>query len=184
MIAASLGTMPITSVRRLISPLRRSKGLVEWSLARCSLGKLIGEHVRLGRVQQRGELGQLGPHLIGDLAPLRFGGVGMILREGGGDEGRDHAPAAPADMSQGIAHEVNPAALPGGAEHPGTVALVPSCAFETTSLTPARPRRLSRRRNSIQKVSASEGPIAMPSSYTTIRDVTDGGAGAQHGEPC
>ncbi len=33
-----------------------------------------------------------------------------------------------------------------------------------TSLTPARPRRLSLRKNSIQKVSASEAPIAMPST--------------------
>jgi hypothetical protein len=31
-------------------------------------------------------------------------------------------------------------------------------------LTPARPRRFSRRRKSTQKVSASEAPIAMPST--------------------
>jgi len=43
-----------------------------------------------------------------------------------------------------------------------TAALMPSCASEITSLTPASPRRLSLRRNSTQKVSASEGPIAMP----------------------
>jgi hypothetical protein len=41
---------------------------------------------------------------------------------------------------------------------------MPSCASEITSLTPARPRRLSLRRNSTQKVSASETPIAMPST--------------------
>ena len=87
--AASLGKMPTTSVRRLISPLTRSSGLVEWILARCSLGKAhVGEHVLLGLVQQRGELGQLGPDLVGDLAPLGLGGVGMVLGEGGGDEGR------------------------------------------------------------------------------------------------
>jgi len=39
--AASLGKMLMTSVRRLISPLSRSMGLVEWILARCSLGKPI-----------------------------------------------------------------------------------------------------------------------------------------------
>jgi hypothetical protein len=39
---------------------------------------------------------------------------------------------------------------------------MPSCASEITRLTPARPRRLSRRRNSTQKVSAAEAPIAMP----------------------
>src|ERR1700730_5059159 len=37
--AASLGKMPTTSLRRLISPLSRSSGLVECSLARCWAGK-------------------------------------------------------------------------------------------------------------------------------------------------
>jgi hypothetical protein len=41
---------------------------------------------------------------------------------------------------------------------------MPSCASEITSFTPANPRRLSRRRNSTQKVSAFEAPIAMPST--------------------
>ena len=40
-IAASLGKMPTTSVRRSTSPLTRSSGLVEWNLARCSLGKFM-----------------------------------------------------------------------------------------------------------------------------------------------
>ncbi|RVK93801.1 diguanylate cyclase [Sinorhizobium meliloti] len=39
--ASSLGKMPTTSVLRLISPLRRSIGLVECSLARCSFGKVM-----------------------------------------------------------------------------------------------------------------------------------------------
>ena len=38
---ASLGKMPTTSVRRLISPFRRSIGLVECSLARCAAGKVM-----------------------------------------------------------------------------------------------------------------------------------------------
>ena len=37
--ASSFGKMPTTSVRRLISPFRRSTGFVECSLALCSLGK-------------------------------------------------------------------------------------------------------------------------------------------------
>ena len=111
-IAASLGKMPTTSVRRLISPLRRSSGLVEWILARCSLGKRhVGEDVLLGLVQERRELRQLGPDLVGDLAPLGLGGVGMVLGEGGGDEGRDDAPAAPAGMGERVAHEVHPGAV-------------------------------------------------------------------------
>jgi ATP-dependent Lhr-like helicase len=41
MTAASLGNIPTTSLRRLISPLRRSMGLVECILARCCAGKPI-----------------------------------------------------------------------------------------------------------------------------------------------
>src|SRR4051812_31547478 len=43
-----------------------------------------------------------------------------------------------------------------------TAALMPSCASETTSLTPLRPRRASLRRKAVQKVSASDGPMSMP----------------------
>src|ERR1700683_136960 len=43
-------------------------------------------------------------------------------------------------------------------------ALMPSWASETTSLTPRRPRLRSLRKNSVQKVSASEGPMSMPST--------------------
>jgi maleylacetate reductase len=39
--AASLGKMPTTSVRRLISPLTRSRGLVLCSFGRCRAGKLM-----------------------------------------------------------------------------------------------------------------------------------------------
>ena len=40
--AASLGKMPTTLVRRLISPLRRSRGFVEWSLVRLELRRFRG----------------------------------------------------------------------------------------------------------------------------------------------
>src|ERR1700716_3288687 len=43
-------------------------------------------------------------------------------------------------------------------------AFSPSWASETTSLTPRRPRRASLRKKSVQKVSASEVPIARPST--------------------
>jgi hypothetical protein len=45
-----------------------------------------------------------------------------------------------------------------------TAALMPSCASEMTSFTPRRPRRARLRRKSVQKVSASDAPIAMPST--------------------
>ena len=118
--AASLGKMPTTSVRRLISPLRRSSGLVRVQLG-AVLGREghVGEHVGLGLVHEGGELGHLGPELVGDAAPLGAGGLGVVLGEGGGDEGRDDAAAALAGMGQGVAHEVDAAALPGGGEHLG-----------------------------------------------------------------
>jgi hypothetical protein len=78
----------------------------------------VGEDILLGRVEQGGELGQLGAHLVGDLTPLRIGRVGMVLREGGGDEGRDDAPAAPPSIGQSVAHEGHPAALPGTRARP------------------------------------------------------------------
>ena len=119
--AASLGKMPTTSVRRLISPLSaldRIGASAAWPDA--ARGKRhVGEHVGLGLVHQGGELRQLGAQLIGDLAPLRAGGLGVVLGEGGGDEGGDDAPAALAGMGERVAHEVDAAALPGGAEHLG-----------------------------------------------------------------
>ena len=45
-----------------------------------------------------------------------------------------------------------------------TAALMPSWASEMTSLVPRSPRRRSLRKNSVQNVSASEGPISMPST--------------------
>ena len=41
-------------------------------------------------------------------------------------------------------------------------ALRPSWASEITSLTPRKPRLVRARRNSVQKVSASEAPMVMP----------------------
>jgi hypothetical protein len=66
-------------------------------------------------------------------------------------------------MGERVAHEVDAAALPGGAEslrdrRPSA----PSWASEMTSFTPRRPRRASLRRNSTQNGSASEGPMSMP----------------------
>ena len=91
--------------RRLISPLSRWIGLVLCSSAGLSF------------VQEGGELGQLRAQLIGDSAPLSSCGLGVILGERGGDEGRDDAPAEPAGMRQHVAHEVDAGVVekvPGG----------------------------------------------------------------------
>jgi hypothetical protein len=117
-IAASLGKMPITSVRRLISPIGLSMGLVGVQLGTV-LGREahVGEHVGLGLVHQGGQLGDLGPELVGDAAPLLLCRLNVVLGEGGGDEGRDNPSATPTSM--GVAHEVDAATLPGGGEDLG-----------------------------------------------------------------
>ena len=51
--AASFGKMPTTSVRRLISPMRRSSGLVECSFVRwAAVEGHVGENVCLGLIHQ------------------------------------------------------------------------------------------------------------------------------------
>ena len=125
----------------------------------------IGQYIGLGLVEEAGELGQLGAELVGTLAPLRLGRLGIVLGKGGGDEGGDDASPAFAGMGQRVAHEVQArqrcqVALSTLAR----VALMPSWASETSSLTPRRPRRASLRRNAVQNVSASEGPMSMPST--------------------
>jgi hypothetical protein len=67
----------------------------------------VGEHVGLGLVHQGGQLRDLGPELIGDAAPLLLCRLGVVLGEGGGDEGGDHAAAATTCVSQDVAHEVD-----------------------------------------------------------------------------
>ena len=85
----------------------------------------VGENVVLGLVHEGGELRRLGPELVGDLAPLGARGLGVLLGEGGGDEGGDDAPALAAGTGQQIAHEVHAASLPGGAEDTACSGLEP-----------------------------------------------------------
>ena len=63
----------------------------------------------LGFVHENCQLGHLGPELVGDLAPLDLRAVGVLLGEGGGDEGGDDAPALLAGMGQQVAGEVHAA---------------------------------------------------------------------------
>ncbi len=55
-----------------------------------------------------------------------LGRPGVVLGEGGGDEGGDDAAAALSGMGERVAHEVDAAALPGGAEDLRMAALVRS----------------------------------------------------------
>ncbi|MBK3397187.1 hypothetical protein HPY23_11735 [Methylobacterium sp. IF7SW-B2] len=68
--------MPTTSMRRLVSPLRRSNGLVEYSSAQWAAGEAhAGQDVGHSRVHQNDPPGNLGPTLIS----LR---LGILVREG------------------------------------------------------------------------------------------------------
>ena len=69
----------------------------------------VGEDVVLGLVHEDGELWRLGPELVGDQAPLCGGTVGIVLGEGGCDEGGDDAPA----LLAGRGHDRR------GRRHPG-----------------------------------------------------------------
>ena len=71
----------------------------------------------LGLVHDSGELGDLLPDLVGDGAPLCACGLRRFLGEGGGDEGGGDPPALSAGMGEHVAHEVDPAALPGRVQH-------------------------------------------------------------------
>ena len=119
-IAASFGKMPTTSARRFTSLFSRSSGLVECSLTRCWAREgHVGQDVMLALVHQRREFGPAGPELIGDLPPGMMGGIGVGLEEGLPQRGGDHGVLAFRHMGQGVAHPMDPAALPGGAEHAG-----------------------------------------------------------------
>ena len=104
----------------------------------------VGQHVRLGVIQQYRQLWQLRAHLIGHRAPLLAGCFGRFLREGGGDEGRDDAPAALAGMGQGVAHEVDAAPLPSRAQQFGDCRLDPFVGIGDDQLYAAQapPRQL------------------------------------------
>ena len=118
--ASSLGKMPTTSVRRLISPLSRSMGIVGVQLGAVFLGEgHVCQHVMLSLIHDVGELGRLGADLIGNGVPLGAGRLRRLLGEGGGDEGTGDPAAALACMGKNITHEVHPAPLPGSAQYLG-----------------------------------------------------------------
>jgi hypothetical protein len=60
----------------------------------------VGQHVVLDLVHEGGELGHLGAELVGDLAPLGAGGLGVLLGKRGCDEGGDDAAALAAGVGR------------------------------------------------------------------------------------
>lgn len=68
------------------------------------------QDVGLGLVKEGGELGYFGAQLLSDPAPLDACCPGIVLGEGGSDEGGDDTPA-PAGVGKDIAHEMNPGSV-------------------------------------------------------------------------
>lgn len=90
---------------------------VDLQSMRLRAGKMR-QHIGLGLVDQRCDLRESGAQLIGDRAPLPTGISLAFLREDGADERGDHLALALGDVDQDVAHEVHPAALPGGLPSP------------------------------------------------------------------
>jgi hypothetical protein len=130
--ASSLGTQGMTAMGSKECPRADDIGaprdlaiqLLD-GVRRMQLGSVVlgeghkGQHIVFGVIPQRGELGHLGPDLVGQGAPLGAGGFCRVPREGGGDEGRDNLPPTLAGMGEGIALDVGAAPLPGGARNLG-----------------------------------------------------------------
>ena len=139
----SLGKMPTTSVRRLISPLSRSRRW--WSAASSVLGGKahIGEDVGLGLVHEARRVWAAWAELVGDLAPLRLGGPASSCAKAVAMKAettrRPLLPAWASALRMVWTRQRCQVAFISLA----TAALMPSWASEMTSLTPRRPRRLS-----------------------------------------
>jgi len=110
-ITASLGKMPTTSVRRLISALTRSSGSSMRSVFD-ALSKSPRTPTRRAWHAEHGrELRKLRGELIGDDVPLLSCRYHAFLREQRVDEREHHLPLTLAGVSEGIAHEMHAATL-------------------------------------------------------------------------
>jgi len=85
----------------------------------------VGEHVVLDLVHEGGELRPAGAELVGHVPPGLPGAAAVGLHEGLTDRGCHHGVLAARHVSERVAHEVDPAALPGGADDAGDGRLQP-----------------------------------------------------------
>ena len=112
--AASLGKMPTTLVRRLISPWSRSSGLVDQILRQCAVGNALNaEQVLAGVGEHVGDDGELAGEHRGDLVELggdvcSASGWAKIVRIAAATISRGGL----GDLGEHVAHEVHAAALP------------------------------------------------------------------------
>jgi hypothetical protein len=102
--AASLGKIPTTSVRRLILPLRRSTGFLDilfdgpWGM------KDTPGH-RVQAFHEGGELGDPTPQLACDLTPMRLGAKDYAAAGGCAHDGRDDPALGLSSTDEGVSRE-------------------------------------------------------------------------------
>ena len=123
-----------------------------------------GEDIGFRLIHQCRQLCDLGPELISNLAPLEAGHFGVLLGEGGGDEGSDDTPALLSGMGQDIAHEMHAAALPGGMQHLCNGRLEPFMGIRDYELDAAQAAPCQRAQELGPEGLGLEAPIAMPST--------------------
>lgn len=118
MTEARLGKMPTTAVRRLISLFSRSWGFVERIWRRWLSGKARWvSRSGWASVSSSATAGKRGrPETVDHPVELGPGRALVGLLEDHPDGRRDHAPGGARDEVLGVAREMDPAALPAGAQ--------------------------------------------------------------------
>jgi predicted nucleic acid-binding protein len=96
----------------LISLLIRSSGFVDQIFCQCARGNAgEREHLGLGAVHERADLGEPGGELIAHLVPGRGDGLGVGLGEDRAEHRGDHVGVRPRHQREQVAGEVHPTAL-------------------------------------------------------------------------
>src|SRR3712207_4181784 len=93
-----------------------------------------------------------------------MGRLRRVLGEDGSEKGDDGGPLLGCHMSQGIAHPMNAAALMGGLEDLRGGGPEPLVVVSNDELDAPQPRSAKERRKAFQNGSASEAPVAIPST--------------------
>src|SRR3984957_6503577 len=143
----------------------------------------ISKHIVLGLVHKGGKLWQAGLHLVDYLAPLDPSGGLVLLCEDGADKGGGDPAAIAPGMCEQVAHEVNPAVLPGGVQYACDGGLQPFMGVGDHQLDAAQPATGQRAKELRPERFGSEQPTAMPrtsrrpSSLTPIATLAPAEAG-------
>jgi hypothetical protein len=113
-------------------------------------------------VHHGGQFRHPAAELVGDLAPLGAGGLGVVLGKGGADEGGDDTPTLPAGMGEHVAHAVDPVALPGRVQYLGNGSFNAPMGIEDDELDAAQPGACELAQEVGPEGLASDGPVARP----------------------